>query len=73
MEQAYSEMFLAEPEPRFRLSRQHLCYHYNKLKMGSGNHNQELSGTAQFENGQKSGTVPKPVYINPSIGKEGGH
>jgi hypothetical protein len=54
MEQAYSEMFLAEPEPRFRLSRQHLCYHYNKLKMGSGNHNQELSGTAQFENGQKS-------------------
>ena len=25
MEQAYSEMFLAEPEPKFRLSRQHLC------------------------------------------------
>jgi len=27
MEQAYSEMFLAEPEPKFRLSRQHLCCH----------------------------------------------
>ena len=27
-------MFLAEPEPKFRLSRQHLCCHYNKLKMG---------------------------------------
>ena len=65
MELSHSEMFLAEPKPQLRLSRQHLCClsersfdRASKMKEKS-----EPPETAQPENGQRSCAVPSALYI----------
>lgn len=64
MEQAYSEMPLAEPEPKFRLSRQHLCCHSERNQAYGERHSLKMD---------KKLHRPSARIYNPSIGKEGGH